>query len=125
MAAVARGSSGATMLADYGEKIGLAFPRPPEATAAVLRRQLPETAAVSNNLAPIGRLSSTGWNGLRTSWPGLQRRRRNRDQSTVSRISAADVLMQIDSPASQPYRITNGFVIGSSEVLIHTVLGRV
>jgi hypothetical protein len=64
------------MLADYGEKIGLAFPRPPEATVAVLRRQLPETAAVSNNLAPIGRLSSMGWNGLRTSWPGLQRRRR-------------------------------------------------
>lgn len=40
-------------------------------------------------------------------------------------ISAADVLMQADSPASHPYRITNGFVIGSSEVLIHTVFGRV
>jgi acyl-CoA synthetase (NDP forming) len=41
---------GATMLADHGERIGLAFPRPAPATAATLRGLLPHTATVSNPL---------------------------------------------------------------------------
>jgi acyl-CoA synthetase (NDP forming) len=41
---------GATMLADHAEKIGLAFPKPSDQTAAILRRQLPATASVSNPL---------------------------------------------------------------------------
>ncbi len=41
---------GATMLADYGETIGLKFPQPEQATAAILKTQLPDIATVSNPL---------------------------------------------------------------------------
>lgn len=41
---------GATMLADYAERLGLAFAPPDAATAARLRGQLPSTATVSNPL---------------------------------------------------------------------------
>ena len=41
---------GATMLADYGEKIGLTFAQPEPDTAATLREQLPDIATVSNPL---------------------------------------------------------------------------
>ena len=41
---------GATMLADYGEKIGLSFEQPSARTAAELRSLLPHTATVSNPL---------------------------------------------------------------------------
>ena len=41
---------GATMLADYGEKVGLDYPRPDDATAQRLRMLLPDTATVSNPL---------------------------------------------------------------------------
>ena len=41
---------GATMLADYGEKIGLAFPQPKESTTRKLTGLLPDIATVSNPL---------------------------------------------------------------------------
>jgi len=41
---------GATMLADYAERLGLAFTPPDPATAARLRNFLPQTATVSNPL---------------------------------------------------------------------------
>ena len=41
---------GATMLADYAERLGLTFTPPDAATAASLRVQLPQTATVSNPL---------------------------------------------------------------------------
>ncbi len=41
---------GATMLADYAERLGLTFTPPDAATAAALRSQLPATATVSNPL---------------------------------------------------------------------------
>ncbi len=41
---------GATMLADYAERLNLVFPPPDEQTAARLRAQLPATATVSNPL---------------------------------------------------------------------------
>ncbi len=41
---------GATMMADHGEKIGLAFPQPSTGTATQLRGLLPSTATVSNPL---------------------------------------------------------------------------
>jgi acyl-CoA synthetase (NDP forming) len=41
---------GATMLADYAERLGLTFTPPDAATAAQLRSQLPQTATVSNPL---------------------------------------------------------------------------
>ncbi len=41
---------GATMMADHGEKIGLAFPQPSTGTATRLRGLLPSTATVSNPL---------------------------------------------------------------------------
>ncbi|MGB7206777.1 MAG: acetate--CoA ligase family protein, partial [Anderseniella sp.] len=41
---------GATMLADYGEKIGLAFPEHDDAVTKNLRQLLPSTATVSNPL---------------------------------------------------------------------------
>ncbi len=41
---------GATMLADYGEKIGLEFSQPSERAKAALRKHLPHTATVSNPL---------------------------------------------------------------------------
>jgi len=41
---------GATMLADHGEKVGLAFRQPNQKTTETLRSQLPDTATVSNPL---------------------------------------------------------------------------
>ena len=41
---------GATMLADHAERVGLAFPLPPDEIATTLRQLLPQTATVSNPL---------------------------------------------------------------------------
>ena len=41
---------GATMLADYGETIGLCFPQPEKETAQILEQELPDIATVSNPL---------------------------------------------------------------------------
>ena len=64
IAAFTCSGGGATMLADYGEMIGLEFPQPTAQTAARLGALLPDTATVSNPLdytTPIwGQAEKTG-----------------------------------------------------------------
>jgi acyl-CoA synthetase (NDP forming) len=64
IAAFTCSGGGATMLADYGETIGLEFPQPTAPTVARLGTLLPETATVSNPLdytTPIwGQAEKTG-----------------------------------------------------------------
>jgi len=64
IAAFTCSGGGATMLADFGETIGLEFPQPSAQTAAKLEALLPDTATVSNPLdytTPIwGQAEKTG-----------------------------------------------------------------
>ena len=96
-AALTCSGGAAAMLADYAQVVGLRLPPPSGQTA-----DLPEA------LARVGGGECSGG-----TVPCLRRA----DPGACSWLETAD--------AAAPYRITNGFAIGSLDRFIQTVLGRV